>query len=177
MSGVVYFVECSLSSRIRIGTTIDPTQRVQQLNTFNCAPVRLVGTLSGGTVIEKFVHDRFNHLRLHGDWFQPAPELWAFIEDINHGRFLPEAVPTRGERRKVERPDEVEEASRMLMSIGAAAPSHRSKHQIDHAATECGFSRTRTQDLWYAKARQVTASEMDTIRRVAERARSLGYGA
>jgi hypothetical protein len=37
---------------------------------------------------EGWLHSRFKHLRLHGEWFRRAPELVAVIDEISKDGFL-----------------------------------------------------------------------------------------
>jgi hypothetical protein len=32
---------------------------------------------------ERSFHNKFDHLRKHGEWFAPAPELLRFIHDLD----------------------------------------------------------------------------------------------
>lgn len=46
---------------------------------------RLLGrapVMPGGRETEKVLHERFSHLRLNREWFEPTDELLAFIEDV-----------------------------------------------------------------------------------------------
>lgn len=73
----VYFVRAG--NRIKIGMSSDVPRRVKSLQTASSEPLQLLAIKQGGRAEEKSLHDRFAHLRQHGEWFTAAPELLAFI--------------------------------------------------------------------------------------------------
>jgi hypothetical protein len=76
----VYFVQAD-GGPIKIGLAANPRRRVADLQTSSPYPLRLVATLPGqGAMGESALHAKFAHLRMHGEWFEPAPELLAYIE-------------------------------------------------------------------------------------------------
>lgn len=72
--GWVYFMR--RERYIKIGTTTDLQRRAQQLNAYILA--RRPGSYSE----EAQLHARFDHLRQHGEWFEPGPDLVALINQI-----------------------------------------------------------------------------------------------
>lgn len=71
---VVYFLR--KGEEIKIGFTHLLSQRMVQLG----GDLELLGTVSGTYTTERVYHERFAHLRLHGEWFKAKPELLDAIE-------------------------------------------------------------------------------------------------
>lgn len=77
---MIYFLEDSATRRIKIGTSIDPSRRVREIQT--SSPTKLLAITEGGKQEERALHERFSHLREHGEWFTPDWDLWEFIANI-----------------------------------------------------------------------------------------------
>jgi len=79
---MIYFVQGELTERIKIGFTARfIEQRVQVLQTGSPDKLVFLGGLPGDVNDENTMHDRFKKFRLHGEWFEPAPELVEFIRN------------------------------------------------------------------------------------------------
>lgn len=67
---------------IKIGVTTDVDKRIRSLE--NSSPVLLefLGCYPGTRSDERALHDRFKHLRRHGEWFDDCAELIAYIESV-----------------------------------------------------------------------------------------------
>jgi hypothetical protein len=78
----VYFLRQGTTGPIKIGFTVDLQGRIAALQTSNPYPVILMGSVPGDQAVEREAHVQFAHLRLHGEWFRPEPELLAFIDDV-----------------------------------------------------------------------------------------------
>jgi hypothetical protein len=76
----VYFIQGSRGGLIKIGSSNDPPARLAEFQV-NCpVRLRLLGVIWGGGIFrEHYLHDEFKHLRQHGEWFRPTPELLAYI--------------------------------------------------------------------------------------------------
>ena len=74
-AGYVYFVQRITGGAIKIGFTMNVTERVRQLQTAVEVPLRLLGFMRGAPELETSLHDAFSAYRLTGEWFEPAPEL------------------------------------------------------------------------------------------------------
>jgi hypothetical protein len=84
---IVYFIQGIKGGPIKIGVTNDVARRLSALQ--NGAPDKLVVLLTaeGDREVEEEVHRKFSHLRLRGEWFEPAQELLQFIAEAkNVGR-------------------------------------------------------------------------------------------
>lgn len=79
--GYVYFIQAEANGFIKIGwTDKHPSYRFRELQT--AAPCTLVplGAIRGHRRLEWDLHNRFGHIRSHGEWFRPETDLLAFIE-------------------------------------------------------------------------------------------------
>lgn len=77
----VYFVaEDKPEGRIKIGIAQDVRQRLRTLRTASSDPLVLLGVMPGGRRQEQRLHRQFGHARTHGEWFDPHPDLIAYIE-------------------------------------------------------------------------------------------------
>lgn len=74
----VYFAQAPTTGAIKIGFTSDVHRRIRQIR----PRVELLALMHGGRSWERQMHDRFAHLRIEGEWFQPADELINFIESL-----------------------------------------------------------------------------------------------
>lgn len=78
----VYFVRAVTLGLIKIGVADDARARLRTLA--NQSPDRLavlgVMICDRGGATEPDLHQRFARWRVHGEWFDPAPELLDFIE-------------------------------------------------------------------------------------------------
>lgn len=80
--GCVYFARSTVGGPIKIGTARDPEQRLKELQA--CCPFPLVFlhvVPGGGRKLERSLHKRFKHLRLHGEWFETSEELTRYVAD------------------------------------------------------------------------------------------------
>jgi hypothetical protein len=78
----VYFIQAS-TGHIKIGTAIDPAERLATLQVAHALPLRLLGSIEGGRATEKALHALYAAYRVSGEWFEPAPELMARIGGIS----------------------------------------------------------------------------------------------
>lgn len=75
----VYFVQAE-NGLIKIGVSNDPRARLRSLQTGSPVDLTLLGAAPGrGREMEAELHERFAAHRVRGEWFQPAPELIAYI--------------------------------------------------------------------------------------------------
>jgi hypothetical protein len=91
---VTYFVRLGDDGPIKIGKTFDVEARMKKLQTGVPAPLKVLRVVKAD--VERDLHQRFAHLREHGEWFTPAPELLDFIskeEFANGSRMAPGSSP------------------------------------------------------------------------------------
>ena len=82
IDGYVYFFESSLTKLIKIGFTKNVSKRKKQIEAMQGGPVNVLKTLFTYHRNEKYLHEKFSHLKTHGEWFAPDPELLTFIKEL-----------------------------------------------------------------------------------------------
>ncbi len=80
----IYFIYSQESNAIKIGRAKNVEKRLKSLQTAHPYPLKLLKTfkVKGGKAaqeLEKTLHQKFDHLRLLGEWFQAEPELLDFL--------------------------------------------------------------------------------------------------
>jgi T5orf172 domain len=80
----VYFLE--RDGLIKIGTSAGVAKRARDIGKgssmicgMTVGPVRVLGTMPGDHRHEDYLHRRFHHLRVDGEWFLPGEDLCLFI--------------------------------------------------------------------------------------------------
>jgi hypothetical protein len=83
---VIYFIQSGDSEFVKIGYCAGEARaRLGQLQVGNPLPLRLVSVKEGGKNIEALLHDRFEHLRVRGEWFKWDAELRDFARPFIDG--------------------------------------------------------------------------------------------
>lgn len=79
--GYVYFIGPEWGQkRIKIGYTRSTIRaRLANLQTGSPYPLKLYAYMEGGQDLERVLHDTFAPMRLHGEWFNVAYKLEAFL--------------------------------------------------------------------------------------------------
>jgi hypothetical protein len=81
----VYFFQLGDSGPIKIGVARSFERRLAVVETHSPYPVRILLTMPGSYRLERELHERFRAHHLRREWFQPAPELLAFIDTAKKG--------------------------------------------------------------------------------------------
>lgn len=79
----IYFILNKESNAVKIGRAKDVEKRLKSLQTANCNELKLIKTIRvNGSLeakeLENSLHQKFDHLRLSGEWFKAKPELIDF---------------------------------------------------------------------------------------------------
>ncbi len=78
--GFVYFVRSEKTHAIKIGFTAGKVEdRLSALQTAHPYKLQVLAASRGNRKYEKDLHERFRQFRLEGEWFEPHPDLMAFI--------------------------------------------------------------------------------------------------
>ena len=173
MKGHVYFGKMS-NGAIKIGFTTNIEQRLSNL--FYAVPggVDLLASANATPHGEKWLHQKFKHLRISGEWFKPDDELLQFIEQVRSigNRAMPKECRADGvEEVKRFKPDEeVAEICRdFIRQIAAPAELGRFiGDQLAAAAERSGMSLRRITAIWYDEARAIRADEFLHLQECAE---------
>lgn len=85
IEGCVYFLRSEKTHAIKIGFTAGPVEkRLGSLQTAHPYKLQLLATTPGTAEYEKSLHERFASFRLKGEWFEPHPDLLAFITVLSN---------------------------------------------------------------------------------------------
>jgi hypothetical protein len=78
----VYFIQGIEGGPIKIGVARDPRDRLVSIQLMSPVRLQILGVIRGaGQPGEHRLHEQFAEHRLHGEWFQPAPELIHYIQE------------------------------------------------------------------------------------------------
>jgi hypothetical protein len=86
--GYVYFLRAG--DAIKIGFSIEPNQRKSGLQVGNPVELETLATVSVNKITEREAKDKFNHLKIRGEWFRAEPELLDFIAGFARRRPAPQ---------------------------------------------------------------------------------------
>lgn len=67
---------------VKLGRSVEPQKRLRSLQRMSPTPLTLIATIPEHLVSEEEAHERWSEQRAHGEWFEPSPELRAWIEWI-----------------------------------------------------------------------------------------------
>ncbi len=79
--GMIYFIQTVEGGPIKIGVTTQLQARLSALATAHSKDLRVLGVLDGERSVEKELHERFSHLRVKNEWFEPGEDLCQFIAE------------------------------------------------------------------------------------------------
>lgn len=89
----VYFVRpVGHEGPIKIGCSELPEQRLKTLAEWSPYELEIAATVPGSFRLERDLHDRFFHLRIHREWFRAGPDLVGLVAALRSGVPLSEAV-------------------------------------------------------------------------------------
>lgn len=72
---VVYFIAPIGGGAVKIGVTQDLRRRFAAIQGCSPLPLDIISLAPGGRELESHLHTMFAGARLHGEWFEPSPEL------------------------------------------------------------------------------------------------------
>ncbi|MCD6293340.1 MAG: GIY-YIG nuclease family protein [Deltaproteobacteria bacterium] len=76
------YIETVGLSRVKIGFSVNPEDRVKQLSTGSPTELKLIAKIPGGANDEKELHEKFKHLLFEKEWFHFTKELQSYIEEL-----------------------------------------------------------------------------------------------
>jgi hypothetical protein len=79
----VYFVADAQRSVVKIGTSEYVDRRIRDLARVNAGRIDLLAVIDGHLHVERFLHEKWSHLRLHGEWFRLDDDLSEFIAAVS----------------------------------------------------------------------------------------------
>ena len=119
--GFVYFIKAECKAEegedwIKIGFSIHPDKRLEELQARQSAKLRLLRTVPGTMSIERNLHAHFSQSRTTGEWFRECPELLEIIETGNLPEIHIDKTREAVERLNVDFKDEEIELLREMKS-------------------------------------------------------------
>lgn len=78
----VYFFESELTKLIKIGYSSNVKKRRKQIEAMQGGKINTLKVILSSKKNEKYLHERFSHLKTHGEWFLPNQELLTFIKEL-----------------------------------------------------------------------------------------------
>lgn len=77
----VYAIQMGFQGPIKIGVSVTPPWRRQELQTGNPYELRILTTFKGGRDLEKSLHNRLAKHRMTGEWFKPHDDVFAALRE------------------------------------------------------------------------------------------------
>jgi hypothetical protein len=87
---MIYFIQGSLTGLIKIGHTTYIKSRFKALESACSEKIYVIKTIPGDSLAERRLHEKFFHLRYHGEWFYPGKDLLEYIAKSRTFVVLPE---------------------------------------------------------------------------------------
>lgn len=78
----VYFIYNRDEETIKIGKSVYPGSRLQELQRMTKSKLELLKCIKGGRQEEKEHHERFSDFRIHGEWFTYDGLLREYVESL-----------------------------------------------------------------------------------------------
>ena len=75
----VYFITARQVGKVKIGCAYDPHVRLEKLQAASPVELTIEALMRGSHQEERALHARFAAHRLHGEWFDLAPEIELMI--------------------------------------------------------------------------------------------------
>jgi len=76
----VYFAQAERTGEVKIGFSTNVSDRLYMLRWQRHTNMTLLGWVPGGPRVEREMHARFDDLSLGGEWFEPDPTLFDYVE-------------------------------------------------------------------------------------------------
>lgn len=84
---MIYFIEAGDGGPIKIGRAVDPESRLRQLQTGTPERLRLLAVVAGSRDLESDIHRRLAAHRRSGEWFEPAPDVFAVMAELRNPEY------------------------------------------------------------------------------------------
>ena len=82
---IIYLASCEHLGLLKIGCTSSVSRRMRQLSADRQSLVECLSMVSGSILQEKRLHDRFEPLRVTGEWYRDDSAIIDFFESIVRG--------------------------------------------------------------------------------------------
>jgi hypothetical protein len=148
-TGVVYFVQAGLAGRpIKIGYAQEMCRRLVHLQLGCPEPLEVLLAVGGGRELERELHLRFAHLRIHQEWFRVDIALMVCILEMSQS-YPPVPVRKRGAMnvwpKKLKPTLTYEECQEVAQRLGVTTSDHwRLLHQAGELPAGATWNLPRT---------------------------------
>jgi hypothetical protein len=100
----VYFVQGESTGLIKIGESVDPVSRVTELAKCGSENLLLLAIVANGSRTERELHAKLSGSRIHGEWFNPTPEVLNEVKLAGGDAYKPLARFGYDSERKIREP-------------------------------------------------------------------------
>lgn len=84
---MVYFLQAQCGGPIKIGyTEKNLASRISGVQVGSSEKLDLICAIPGNMALERRLHNTFDSIRLHGEWFYPAKHLTDYIDYLYEKR-------------------------------------------------------------------------------------------
>jgi hypothetical protein len=82
--GNIYFIQNTVTGNVKIGKSINPEQRLVNMQSGSDCPLRLLFSIPVHDMAteEKLLHEKFAAYRLNGEWFRYEGEVSCYLHDL-----------------------------------------------------------------------------------------------
>jgi Meiotically up-regulated gene 113 len=82
-AGLVYIVQGNDAGPCKIGFTTNPERRLKTLRNATFSDLRVVRLLDGDRTTERWLHQRFSHQRINGEWFAYDEDMLTVVPPVD----------------------------------------------------------------------------------------------
>ena len=81
-------MQAGINGKIKVGFSVSPQARLRGLQTGNHEPLTIIKAVPGDRKREQEVKNHLSQHKLRGEWYEPAPEVLQFIEQLNEPEYV-----------------------------------------------------------------------------------------
>jgi hypothetical protein len=136
-----YFILNAIERAVKIGRSLDPERRLAQLQTGCAYDLQLLLVIEGNH--ERQLHQRWQHLRMEGEWFKATDELLLYV----YGRCAAQARTREMEIARTTRRDRHVKMKRRAVRPLTARVDARIPWQVHERVLRTTYKRYRSEAL------------------------------
>ncbi len=92
---MVYLMVSETAQVCKIGWSVNPHKRLNEIRTGRSDGVELAGILKVHRKHEKYLHEKFSEFWLQGEWFRLDPAIVKYFAENEHKHPLGEPLPSK----------------------------------------------------------------------------------
>jgi hypothetical protein len=147
----VYFIQEGSDGPIKIGVSSDLQTRMSQLQRWSSQPLKLLFSFPGDFADERYLHQKFQHFKVKGEYFSPATDIFDYIaahqkKDFDYSMISTEMAEYL-KQQEASIQDVMKRVDSYLLEIGEVLKSAK------EAVSDSTFTRYVTQHLGMTEAR------------------------